>query len=241
MPTDRTRTPTDIDPAFDPSNRVCPASWASTCPTVAAPAGFAKMLVTPLAAVSAPPSAAARGTVVSWRIGALAAPLERSIVWAMTTAGKAARTTGTTASRGLTGFASTRGAQDHQALSQLLRAGVHHEDVHPVRQARGLGAHVPLEAVRGQGGEVPHAHSREAVERQGPRRLVVAEDHAAAPHRVLRDEKRLPGFQQRRRAQVAGDRRGGARRRVARGKSSRTRYGGHAQPERVALVQAVVQ
>jgi len=46
---------------------------------VAAPAGFAKMLVTPLAAVSAPPRAAARGAVESCRMGAPAAPLERSI------------------------------------------------------------------------------------------------------------------------------------------------------------------
>src|SRR2546422_1362797 len=35
-----------------------------------------------------------------------------------------------------------------RSLSQQLRAGIHHKDVHPVRQAGGLAAHVPLETDR---------------------------------------------------------------------------------------------
>src|SRR2546425_4952952 len=88
-PPERPRPPTAIDPAFDPSNRDWPASCASKCWTVAAPAGLAKMLDTPLAAASAPPSAAARGTVDSCSTGAPAAPLEPSIVCAGATAGTA--------------------------------------------------------------------------------------------------------------------------------------------------------
>src|SRR5207247_5187123 len=164
-PAECLRIPAAIEPAFDPSNSVWPPSCTSRCRTVIAPAGLAKMLVTPPAAVSAPPRAAARGAVVSCRIGAPASPLERSIVCAAVTPGRAARPTAASASRSLMVAASACRAQDHQALAQQLCAGLDDQDVHAVRQPRRLAPHIPLEPVRGQRAEVPDPEPGEVVER----------------------------------------------------------------------------
>src|SRR5438132_456368 len=68
--------------------------------------------------------------------------------------------------------ASACGTQDHQALTHDLRAGVHDQDVHPVRQAGRLAAYIPREAVHREGGEISHPQPREVVQRDRARNRV---------------------------------------------------------------------
>src|SRR5437016_5487355 len=136
--------------------------------------------------------------------------------------------------------ASACGAQDHQALSHHLRAGVHDQDIHPVGQARRLAAHVPSEAVQREGGEVPYPQPGEVVERDRARNRVVAEDHTATAYGILRHENRF-AREQRRRAEAARHRRRNDRLGAACRRGPRAEHRAHAQAQRVSLAQVIVQ